>query len=175
MTASSKAYVWDWGMKLVFSQGHEQTRAFCLSNLHTSILTPVTRDADKRDLFTSQDACSASFWGPHWTETHKCVEWHCDHNNKTLLYCSWCFSVLPFIIVSRRIVESHWKQEIVDKRNVCFVKLDWHHRLPHLHCNDKNLSWTQRQLCVSFFLCFVLERREKEHRTRNTSASEPTN
>lgn len=109
----------------MLTEGHEQTTTFCLSNLHTSILTLVTRDADKRDLFTSQGACLACFWRPFWTEACKSVECPVTANNETLAYCSWCFSVVPFIIVSRLIVESHWKQEIVikKKRLFCWVRL----------------------------------------------------
>ncbi len=137
-----------WGLTLVLTEGHEQTRTVCLSNLHTSILTLVTRDADKRDLFTSQGARLACFWRPFWTKACKSVECPVTANNETLAYCSWCFSVVPFIIVSRLIVESHWKQEIVikKKRLFCWVRLAPQTSSFALQWENK-LLWTQRQLC----------------------------
>lgn len=64
------------------------------------------------------------------------------------------------------------------KRNVCFVELDWHHRLPHLHCNEKKTSCEHKGSCV--FLKGVefngiLEMGGWGCHTRNTSAFELKN
>lgn len=63
----------------------------------------------------------------------------------------------------------------VYKRNICFVELDWHHRLPHLHHNEKT-SCEHKKSCIFIGVGFngILEMEGGLH-ARNTAAFELTN